>query len=208
MSTPPRYFQSSIPYHIYNRGNRKEEIFRSYKDYRRFVKRLKEYKEQFKIELLCYCLMPNHFHLLALQKDPEAITKFMLRLCTSYVKYFNIKYELVGRLFQERFRAKIVETDEYLLHLSRYIHLNPISDDLQDLKYLSSTPGVERESTRERLQNYMWSSYSEYYTQKNNLCHTQVILSYFSKTNPQLSYSSFVESGIRDDEISLLQEFI
>ena len=146
MSTPPRYLQIGIPYHVYNRGNRKNKIFLNVKDYQRFLRKLKEYTKKFDVSLVCYCLMPNHFHLLLVQKDESAITKFMLSLCTSYSKYFNIKHELVGRLFQARFRAKIVETDEYLLHLSRYIHLNSISDDLEDLTFLlnppSSTPPV------------------------------------------------------------------
>lgn len=208
MSTPPRYFQTGLPYHIYNRGNRKDRIFLDTKDYLRFTKRLKEYKEKFEIDLLCYCLMPNHFHLLVQPKTQDSITKFMLSLCTSYSKYFNIKHEQVGRLFQERYRAKVVETDKYLLHLSRYIHLNPISDLLEDLNFalhpLRSTPGVERK----KLLAYPWSSYNEYCNQDNGLCNTKVILAYFSKTNVKMSYQTFVESGITHSDGVLIKEFI
>ncbi len=208
MSTPVRFLQNDIPYHIYNRGNRKGDIFLNPKDYQRFMKRLKEYKQLFNIELLCYCLMPNHFHMLLLQHEEEEITKLMLRLCTSYSKYFNIKHELVGRLFQARFRAKIVETDEYLLHLSRYIHLNPLSADLEDLDLLGSTPGVERGDVHGRIVHYPWSSYPEYFTDRDQLCNTKPILDYFSKTHPQLSYQSFVEDGISKQDAPILAGYI
>ncbi|MBI4991084.1 transposase [Candidatus Gottesmanbacteria bacterium] len=205
MATPLRQFQLDMPYHIYNRGNRKNSIFLDTKDYLRFIRRLKEYKDRFEIELLCYCLMSNHFHLLLKSRKEDAITKFMLTLCTSYSKYFNIKHELVGRLFQERFRAKLVETDEYLLHLSRYIHLNPISEDIEKLNFSPrSTPGVELS----RLKEYPWSSYNEYCNKTKGLCDKDQILSYFSETNPADSYKSFVEDGINKNEREIISAFL
>ncbi|KKU88665.1 hypothetical protein A3A64_02445 [Candidatus Gottesmanbacteria bacterium RIFCSPLOWO2_01_FULL_48_11] len=212
MSTPPRYLQIGIPYHVYNRGNRKNKIFLNVKDYQRFLRKLKEYTKKFDVSLVCYCLMPNHFHLLLVQKDESAITKFMLSLCTSYSKYFNIKHELVGRLFQARFRAKIVETDEYLLHLSRYIHLNSISDDLEDLTFLlnppSSTPGVERSKIHKQLIDYPWSSYREYCEDNNGICDKNLILDYFSSTQQSNSYESFIESGISEKESEFITPFL
>lgn len=136
MATPYRYFQKGAYYHVYNRGNRKQNIFISSKDYDRFLRRTLQYSKEFGITILCHCLMPNHFHFLLRQDTEMPVTSFMLRLGTSYAKYFNIKYEQVGSLFQDRFRAKLVETDEYFLQLSRYIHRNPI-------EILPSTPGVE-----------------------------------------------------------------
>ena len=189
MSTPPRYLQIGIPYHVYNRGNRKNKIFLNVKDYQRFLRKLKEYTKKFDVSLVCYCLMPNHFHLLLVQKDESAITKFMLSLCTSYSKYFNIKHELVGRLFQARFRTKIVETDEYLLHLSRYIHLNPV------------------ELTRMNPVDYPYSSYKNYLgTKKSDWVKPNFILNFFNrdkmipylKTYP--SYEKFVEGFGKEDE--------
>lgn len=208
MSTPIRFFQPNMPYHIYNRGNRKSDIFIDDRDYKRFIKRLKEYKEDYDINLLCFCLLPNHFHFLLKAPNESSITSFMLRLCTSYAKYFNIKHDLVGRLFQERFRAKLVDTDEYLLHLSRYIHLNPISADLAVLTSLRTTPGVEREKIREKLKQYPWSSYSEYLKMQNDLCTTETILSYFSTTYTQLSYPAFVEASIPEDATGIIAPFI
>ncbi len=153
--------------------------------------------------------MPNHFHLLIRQKSEGTITKFMLRLCTSYSKYFNVKYELVGRLFQERFKAKIVETDEYLLQLSRYVHLNPISDDLEELKFqLGLTPGVEANKMHQKLISYPWSSYKEYVEGIKGICDKKFLLDYFSKQQPNKSYASFVEAGTTEQEQQLLTPFL
>lgn len=180
MATPPRYFQKGFYYHIYNRGNRKQNIFLSSRDYERFLKRMREYKDKFGVTILCYCLMSNHFHLLVRQETEVPITACMLRLGTSYAKYFNTKYEQVGSLFQDRFKAKLVETDEYLVHLSRYIHRNPI-------KLLLPTPGVE-------LASYPWSSYPTYLNgNKSQLVDHIYILNYFKKDNPSKDYKSFVE---------------
>lgn len=188
MATPIRYFQKGSYYHVYNRGNRKQNIFLSHNDYERFLKRMKEYKDEFKIDILGYCLMPNHFHFLLKQATDTSLTHFMLKLGTSYAKHFNIKYKEVGSLFQGRFKAKLVEKDEYLLQLSRYIHRNP-------KKLLLPTPGVE-------LVDYKWSSYPFYISGNNNdFINTDFILSYFSKENPQGDYKKFVEHDYKDEDL-------
>lgn len=188
MATPPRYFQKGSYYHVYNRGNRKDDIFISPRDYERFLRRTKEYKEEFKITILCYCLMPNHFHFLLRQDSDIPVTSFMLKLGTSYAKYFNIKYDQVGSLFQDRFKAKLIETDEYLLQLSRYIHRNPI-------EILPSTPGVE-------LIDYKWSSYSAYLGKNNNdLIDASIILDYFAKSDPHGDYKRFVEYDFKNKSL-------
>lgn len=189
MATPPRYFQKGFYYHVYNRGNRKQNIFLSPKDYERFLKRAKEYKDEFEINVLGYCLMPNHFHFLLRQDEDIPLTAFMLRLGTSYAKYFNIKYEQVGSLFQGRFKAKLVETDAYLLQLSRYIHRNPI-------EIISSTPGVE-------LADYRWSSYPVYINKriKNEIVDTTTILNYFAQSDPHGDYRKFVEYDFKNKDL-------
>lgn len=127
-------------YHIYNRGVNKRKIFLDGQDYRVFLNLLKRYlsKEEIKdtkgrlydsmfgqIELLAFCLMPNHFHLLVYQKDSEAMSKLIHKISGSYTLYFNKKYKRSGPLFQDRFKASQILIDEYLIHISRYIHLNP-----------------------------------------------------------------------------------
>jgi len=195
MATPPRYFQKEAFYHIYNRGNRKENVFLQNRDYERFLKRAREYKDRFGVTILCYCLMPNHFHFLLRQDTQTPITTFMLTLGTSYAKYFNIKYEVVGSLFQDRFKAKLIESDEYLLQLSRYIHQNP-------LKILLPTPGVE-------LANYSWSSYSDYLNEtKTQLVDPTFILGYFNNYNPSKDYKSFVENAFQEGDIEPIKDLL
>ena len=139
------YLENSY-YHIYNRGVEKRDIFLNKQDcvvYQRYLKLLLGDPEEIKniqipriqtflknnmykeVELLAFALMPNHIHLLVKQTRKDSIVKFMKRLTTSYVMYFNRKYNRVGALFQNVYKAALIENDPYLLHLSRYIHLNP-----------------------------------------------------------------------------------
>jgi putative transposase len=127
-------------YHIYNRGLNKQDVFIDNADYAVFLNLLKRYLSDKsvkdnkgreyeslngKAELLAFCILPNHFHLLVYQSDPEAITRLLRGVATSYVGYFNKKYRRSGPLFGDRFKASMINDDRYLTHISRYIHLNP-----------------------------------------------------------------------------------
>lgn len=127
-------------YHVYNRGVEKRLIFNEEQDYVFFIGLLKRYlgsKRQHRrrgelydtyygsVELLAFCLMPNHFHILFyLNHDDTSITELMRKISGSYVSYFNRKYERVGPLFQGIHKASRITADSYLHHISRYIHLN------------------------------------------------------------------------------------
>lgn len=93
------------------------------------------------VEIVCYCLMPNHFHLLIKQLKDNGTQEFLSKITNSYTKYFNTKYRRVGPLLQGPFKAVLIETDEQLVHLSRYIHLNPfvakITKDWKGFPYSS-----------------------------------------------------------------------
>lgn len=127
-------------YHIYNRGAGEQNIFRDETDYTKFLSLLKRYlgsepgkkqngvalpSYQGRVELLAFCLMPSHFHLLIYQIDQEAMKLLMKSIGVAYGMYFNKKYKRLGPLFQQRYRASRISDDSYLLHISRYIHLNP-----------------------------------------------------------------------------------
>lgn len=127
-------------YHLYNRGVAKQKIFKEEEDFKVFLQLLKrhlskeiffdksgrEYKNYHdQVDLIAYCLMDNHFHLLIFQREPEAITKLFRSIGTAYTMYFNTKYKRVGHLFQDRFKASLISNDAYLEHITRYIHLNP-----------------------------------------------------------------------------------
>jgi len=131
-----------------------------------------------KIVLLAYCLMPNHFHLFIKQNSKETINIFMRSLCTRYTMYFNRKYERVGSLYQDTYKAVLVTSNEQFLQVSRYIHKQALS--LQG----------------DSLQNIQPSSYFEYIgARKTSWVHPEEILCFFSDTNPALSYESFVKES-------------
>lgn len=137
-------------YHIYGRGASKRTIFKSESDYAVFLNLIKRYlssKPQkdssgrlYKslashIQLLAYCLMPNHFHLLVYQIDQTAMSSLMHAVLSSYSSYFNTKYGQSGSLLESPYKAVRVDDDRYLMHISRYIHRNP--RDWRDYSYSS-----------------------------------------------------------------------
>ena len=103
------------------------------------------------VSILNFCLMPNHFHFTLRQEKENGIRKFIQRLTNSYVHYFNIKYKNRGPLFEGNFKAIHIETDEQLIHLSRYIHLNPVTaclvEDPEDYPYSSYGVYLNKESS-------------------------------------------------------------
>ena len=142
-------------YHLYNRGTDKRIIFANKKDYEHFLFlmyvcnttksiELRNVKEDFDreeiiVDIGSYCLMPNHFHILIHEKIEGGISKYMLKLMTSYSMYFNKKYRHTGKLYEGAFLAARIDNDAYLWQVSRYIHLNPIDAgyDFQHYKYSS-----------------------------------------------------------------------
>lgn len=127
-------------YHVYARGLNRQKIFREPADFEKFLRLFDRYlspSESYdangvsfpnyfnKVELLSFCLMPNHFHLLIYQHHISEMTHFMRSLLTSYSMYFNKKYKRSGPLFESRYKASLISDDTYLEHITRYIHLNP-----------------------------------------------------------------------------------
>ncbi|PJE67225.1 hypothetical protein COU95_03585 [Candidatus Shapirobacteria bacterium CG10_big_fil_rev_8_21_14_0_10_40_9] len=195
-------------YHLYNRGVEKRKIFLDDQDCKVFLHYLKMYlsppaelKEleqpgtrinrfiplnlSGELDLLSFALMPNHVHLQVKQHTKDAITKLMRRLSTSYVMYFNKKYQRVGALFQNNYKGVLIENEAFLLHLSRYIHLNA-------LKTQSSINFVD------------FSSYPYYLGLKHaSWIKPEEILGYFKNSQRQdlkdfLSYQGFIEDYSED----------
>lgn len=135
-----RVDSSDSYYHVYARGGSKSDIFLLDDDKDYFMYLLSRYLSRKptlslssgvypnfrnRVELVSYCLMDNHFHLLVYQLDAGALSEFMKCLMSSYSLYFNKKYGRSGPLFESRFKSSLITSDPYLLHISRYIHLNP-----------------------------------------------------------------------------------
>ena len=122
MARPVRVEYAGALYHVMNRGNRRERVFRTVAEHRLFLDCLAESAAQFRIDVLCYCLMPNHFHLFVRTVEAN-LSRFMQSLLTSFTVTMNRRQRSSGHLFQGRFKAQVVEGVGYFDVLSRYIHL-------------------------------------------------------------------------------------
>jgi putative transposase len=163
-------------YHILNRGNGKQKIFHAEKHYQFFMKRLLANLHAHKPVLIAYCLMPNHFHLFVRETKDNSIGKMMHALQTSYAKALNKDLHKTGHLFQDTFKRIHVETNPQLLHLSRYIHMNPVRAGLV----------IQPE-------DWEYSSYRDYIGHNNNrFVDPAIILSQFH--NPD-QYRDFVNDN-------------
>jgi putative transposase len=192
-------------YHVYNRGTNKKPIFWQKRDYQRFIELLRFYsytnhllryskflllanenrqniwqlmaKENDKsVHIIAFCLMPNHFHILLKQVTANGISKFMGNIQNGYTRYANTKYDGVGPFLQGQFKAVHISDNYQLVHVSRYIHLNPYTGFVvKDFQALCS---------------YAWSSLPEYIERaRTSFYHKEVIQSQFTSSS---DYKQFV----------------
>ena len=192
-------------YHIFNRGVASQPTFLSKRDYDRalqsafyyqnanpsikyskflslpiteradLLEKLSE-KKDFLVEVISYCLMPNHFHFLLRQIKDKGIAKFMSNFANSYTRFFNTKQERTGPLFTGKFKSVRIETQQQLIHVSRYIHLNPYTSFVV--------------KTLKDLEDYFYSSFPEFIGKISlNLCSKDVIFANFKTTQ---EYKQFV----------------
>lgn len=142
-------FANGERYHVYNRGTGRCDIFLDDEDRYKFLYNLEKYRLNDLhvplVSLASFVLMNNHFHLAVQQLVDDGLSYFLNRVCLSYAMYFNKKYGRSGCLFSGRFQARHVDNDGYFLHLTRYIHRNP-------LEIIGDHP----------LEHYLWSSYRTY----------------------------------------------
>jgi len=164
-------------YHIMCRGSHREDIYRDDEDRKEYLSILGNVKMTHPHVLHAYCLMTNHVHLLLETKEMQP-GPIMKMINMKYAIFFNRKYDLVGPLFQGRFRAEIIDCEGYFLELNRYIHFNPVKANM-----------VKDPS------DYRWSSYKEYLGQSPNLLvETEKALGIFSE--PRIEhYVEFVKGG-------------
>src|SRR3989344_1043630 len=189
MKKPP--FINNEIYHIYNRGVEKRSIFKDDADRFRFIHDLFEFNDQepatnvqyrfhkhgsktqskndksprkLLIEILAFCLMPNHYHLLVRQKKQKGVINFMQKFGTGYTLYFNQKHSRVGPLFQGRFKAVLISEHKHILYLPHYIHLNPL--DLTSPQWREGSI-KNHNNAMKFLETYRWSSLLDYLGQKN-----------------------------------------
>ncbi|MCL5784669.1 MAG: transposase [Patescibacteria group bacterium] len=200
-------FQNNEIYHVFNRGIDRRSTFNDKKEFERIQKLIKFYRHKnipirFSqvnqqpidirekmleelhsseriLDILSYCIMPNHFHFLLKQTSDKGISSFISNITNAYIKYFNTKYKRAGPLFEGVFKAVHIETDEQLVHASRYIHLNPVTSSI---------------IPSEELENYHWSSYPEYLSlSAEEISQKDLVLSMFKSTQ---AYREFVNNQI------------
>lgn len=190
-------------YHVFNRGINRQPTFTTKKEYQRALLAIKFYQistppirlSKFLIlpkekqdqilrsmegleklvDIICFCLMPNHFHFLLKQKLKGGISKFMGNFQNSYTRYYNTRNKRDGSIFLDQFKAVRIITDEQLIHVSRYIHLNP------------STGYVIKSLTE--LVGYPWSSFNKYLKGDNEFVESELILGMFKNKD---DYKQFV----------------
>jgi putative transposase len=125
----PNYYPGGV-YHIYNRGSHRVSIFREPDNYLFVLRKTKRYVQELHLTLLAYCLMPNHFHFLIRQDGELPAGMLSQRVFNSYSKAYNKRYQHSGTLFEGPYRVKVVAETAHLLHLCRYIHANPVKNEM------------------------------------------------------------------------------
>lgn len=195
-------------YHIFNRGIDRQATFRDIREHKRAMAVIDYYrfldtpirfsklllipydirndilasmkvKGLKHVEILSFCLMPNHFHFLLRQTEDNGISRFLSNFQNSYTRYFNTKNERDGALFLSQFKAVLIETDEQLIHVSRYIHLNP------------TTAYVVKDF--DSLLDYKWSSLSEYLDNKPEICDIETVMGIFGDSK---NYENFLRNQV------------
>jgi len=181
MARPLRIQFEGAVYHVTGRGNERKKIYYSKRDYERFKEYIAEAKEKYRFVLHGYVLMTNHYHLL-IETPEKNLSKIMHHINSSYTTYTNVKRKRSGHLFQGRYKAIVVEKDNYLLELSRYLHLNPV-----------------RAKIVEKPEDYPYSSYSSYISPHCEALVTRSVILEMFRTNEseaRKQYRTFLEAGL------------
>lgn len=186
MSRPLRIEYAGAWYHVMNRGLNYQDIFHNNKEREMFLELLIEIHNRYRIEIHAYCLMSNHYHLLV--RTPLGnLSRGMRHLNSIYTQRYNSLTKRDGSLFRGRYKSILIDADEYLVQVSRYIHLNPV------------VAGLVKQAEK-----YRWSSYKMYLSKNtqsfSDWLQTKNTLDYFGKYQQREKYKAFVEEGI-DEEI-------
>ncbi len=186
MSRPLRVEYEHAFYHVISRGHRRENIFRNDGDRKKFLNKLSLAAERLQLKIHAYVLMSNHYHLL-IETPQSNIVKAMHDINAGYANWYRTKYRLIGSIFQGRYKAIIVEKNEYLLVLSAYIHLNPVKAGMA-----------------KKPEEYIWSSYGNYIGKSKppSFLYVAEILAKFKNKS---AYGQYVNSFL-DDEKGIAQE--
>ncbi|QJA06343.1 hypothetical protein FVE67_05765 [Thermosulfurimonas marina] len=198
MPSRPRIIAPGYPHHVVSRTNHGQTCFHEEEDYRTFLEILANLKRKREIKLWCFCLMPNHFHLLVVPTSSDQLVKFMQGLLVSYTQYYNQKYAIEGQLWRAKYHASIVDGETYLWKVMRYIERNPVRAGLaaspEDYPYSSAN--------KNRIGSYFWEEPPftrealEYYREWRNQPESPELLAFLrqnSRKNRPLGPPEFLE---------------
>ena len=219
-------------YHVLNRGVDKRKIFLNDQDYFRFIHDLFEFNDvnpinnnfykfnnnnvsarryieksqprKLLVDILAFCLMPNHYHLLVKPRSDNGLFKFIKRLNMGYSRYFNDKNKRRGALFEGRYKSIAIKDESHLIHLPYYIHLNPL--DINFLKWRDREIKDYKKAIN-FLENYRWSSHLDYIGQKNfpSITSREFLLEFFGGTE---GYKKSINNWLKDIEVDKIKGFI
>lgn len=192
MARLPRLVVPHQPHHVIQSGNDRQIIFRDSDDYVAFLGWLREAAKQFKVAIHAYALMPNHLHLLVSPADGTGLGRMMQWVGRHYVPYFNAKYLRTGTLWQGRYKAAVIESEQYFLVCSRYIESNPVR------KGLTAAP-----------EDYPWSSYPHHIGIKPDPLITDHHVYWALGNTPfdrEASYKALMEQGLGTREVDALTQ--
>ncbi|MEK7501097.1 MAG: transposase [Patescibacteria group bacterium] len=215
-------------YHIYNRAVEKRSIFLDNSDYLRAIHNLFEFNNETPatnsgylfntigfgnqyttqrkplVDILVFCLMPNHFHLLLKPRREGGLELFMRKFGAGYANYFNLKYKRSGALFEGRYKSILIEKESHLIHLPFYIHLNPL-----DLSFPSWRTGhlKNHQQAMSYLESYRWSSYLDYIGKHNFPSVTQrnYLMEFF---NGPANYKQEMESWLKSQSAETMKDVL
>jgi putative transposase len=179
------------PHHVMQRGNDRQLIFRDANDFRAFLDWLREAARLFKVAIHAYALMSNHLHLLVSPSDQEGLGRMMQWIGRHYVPYFNRKYVRAGTLWQGRYKATVIDSEQYFMTCSRYIELNPVDAGI-------AATAME----------YPWTSYAHHIGAKSDPLITDHSLYWALGNTPferEAAYKALVEQALTSDEASVLE---
>nr|WP_066368637.1 transposase [Neobacillus fumarioli] len=180
MARAVRTWFAGAKYHVTSRGIRRSSLFMEEGDFERYLSFIGETKSKYPFTLYSYCLMTNHTHQ-QIEIHETPLSLIMKHLNTKYAKYFNKKYSYSGHVFEKRYGAELLNSPEYDIDVSKYIHLNPVA------ARMVTAP-----------EDYPWSSYRVYaFNEKNPLVDSNPILSYFPEP-PSANYQQYMYTRISD----------
>lgn len=190
MARLPRLVIPFQPHHVIQRGVDRQVIFRETEDYVTFLSWLRDASRQFKISIHAYVLMTNHLHLLVTPADVEGLARMMQWVGRYYVPYFNQKYDRVGTLWQGRYKATVVDSEQYFMICSRYVELNPVRAGIV------ATPG-----------EYPWSSYLHHVGLKLDTLIVEHPLYWAMGNTPferEVAYKQMAEQALTSEQMAQL----